>query len=270
MRDAFIIVLAVAVIIIGVIFLFWYLFLRKKQKPRFGRRPFSFVRKPLSAEERGKYGEESVASLLKGTIPGEQYLVNDLIFEEGGQTCQIDHVLIRKNGIWVIETKNYAGTIYGTEQQQQWTQVFNFGKQKNKFYNPVKQNKTHLFRLRKVLREKKKVFFGCVVFMPRADLSFNSTPNVYYTFELPDALESQTGVSLTVPEMENYYKKLLQIKSENTVSLQEHVENIHEMQSKIENGICPRCGGALVRRQGNSGAFYGCSNYPKCRFTKKY
>lgn len=32
--------------------------------------------------------------------------------------------------------------------------------------------------------------------------------------------------------------------------------------SKIASGICPRCGGNLVRRNGKYGSFYGCSNYP--------
>ena len=36
---------------------------------------------------------------------------------------------------------------------------------------------------------------------------------------------------------------------------------------KIASGICPKCGGKLVLRKGKYGRFYGCSNYPRCRFT---
>jgi len=32
---------------------------------------------------------------------------------------------------------------------------------------------------------------------------------------------------------------------------------------------CPRCGGKLIERKGKFGSFYGCSNYPKCKFTLK-
>ena len=32
-------------------------------------------------------------------------------------------------------------------------------------------------------------------------------------------------------------------------------------------GICPNCGGKLVERQSRYGTFWGCSNYPHCRFT---
>lgn len=33
--------------------------------------------------------------------------------------------------------------------------------------------------------------------------------------------------------------------------------------------ICPRCGGNLIDRNGKFGSFYGCSNYPKCKYTLK-
>ena len=42
------------------------------------------------------------------------------------------------------------------------------------------------------------------------------------------------------------------------------VENI-----TISNNICPKCGGTLKEREGKYGKFYGCSNYPRCKYTKK-
>lgn len=52
----------------------------------------------------------------------------------------------------------------------------------------------------------------------------------------------------------------------------EHVSEIRqdtqERYIKIKNGICPRCGGTLIKRKGKYGSFLGCSNYPKCRFTE--
>lgn len=53
-----------------------------------------------------------------------------------------------------------------------------------------------------------------------------------------------------------------------------HVGNIYrtvvERQVKMENLICPRCNGELKLRNGKNGKFYGCSNYPRCRFTMLY
>lgn len=44
----------------------------------------------------------------------------------------------------------------------------------------------------------------------------------------------------------------------------------HSQNKTIERGICPRCGGQLVLRTGKYGSFYGCTNYPKCKFTQRY
>lgn len=41
----------------------------------------------------------------------------------------------------------------------------------------------------------------------------------------------------------------------------------YDSQNKIQHGVCPRCGGRLVERQGRYGFFFGCSNYPRCKFT---
>ena len=49
----------------------------------------------------------------------------------------------------------------------------------------------------------------------------------------------------------------------------QHIAEIHKTQRDLEfDNICPRCGGRLVVRNGRNGEFYGCSNYPNCRFTK--
>ena len=46
-------------------------------------------------------------------------------------------------------------------------------------------------------------------------------------------------------------------------------EAIHAKQNTIKAGVCPRCGGQLVERNGRYGKFMGCSNYPKCRYVQK-
>lgn len=38
---------------------------------------------------------------------------------------------------------------------------------------------------------------------------------------------------------------------------------------KTKGGVCPKCGGELIMREGKYGTFIGCSNYPKCRYTQK-
>lgn len=58
----------------------------------------------------------------------------------------------------------------------------------------------------------------------------------------------------------------------NEVSMKSHINNINaskkDKTDSIMAGICPKCGGTLVERQGKYGNFLGCSNYPKCKFTR--
>ena len=60
------------------------------------------------------------------------------------------------NGIFCIETKNYIGWIFGSENQDKWTQTLYNG-EKNQFLNPLKQNKSHIYHLSKVLGGKYKI-----------------------------------------------------------------------------------------------------------------
>ena len=40
-------------------------------------------------------------------------------------------------------------------------------------------------------------------------------------------------------------------------------------ETEVQEESCSRCDGSLIKRRGQFSMFYGCSNYPKCRFTKK-
>ncbi len=223
-----------------------------------------------TVEMRGAEGERIVARCLGGTIEGEQYLVNDVMFrDEKGKTCQIDHVFIYRNGIWVIETKNYGGMIFGNENQRQWTQVLAYGKRKNRFYNPVAQNKTHIYQLSEKLKIKNG-FHSVVVFIDRADISNVESKCVRSIETLKNIKYAQTDTDLSPEKMEKIYHAVLSLKMTSDVTLNEHVHNIHQMQNAVAHNICPRCGKQLALREGKSGRFYGCSGYPNCKFTKPF
>ncbi|MBQ7906597.1 MAG: NERD domain-containing protein [Clostridia bacterium] len=219
-------------------------------------------------EEKGAMGEKMVAQTLGGTIEGEQYLINDIILTDGKTTCQIDHVFINRYGIWVIETKNYAGMIYGQENSNSWTQVLAYGNTKNRLYNPIKQNNTHIHKLNKIVKLKIELFNVVVFANNEVDLSNVNARNVFYLSQLKQVVSTSTGLNLGRMQMEEYYNRILSAASTN-VSMEEHIENIHTMQKQVANNICPRCGGNLIKRNGKHGPFMGCSNYPKCTFIKK-
>ena len=105
-----------------------------------------------SPKMKGWFGEKSISNRLV-KLDSEKYIIlNDIILKtEKGTLTQIDHIVVSTFGIFVIETKNYAGMLFGKEKDKEWIQVLNYGKIKNKLYNPVKQNYTHVYKLKKVL-----------------------------------------------------------------------------------------------------------------------
>lgn len=86
----------------------------------------------------------------------------------GGST-QIDHVIVSVYGIFVIETKNYKGWIYGSENQRQWTQSFPNGS-KYKFQNPLRQNYLHIKTLADLLDLEPRYFHSMIAFIGECEL----------------------------------------------------------------------------------------------------
>lgn len=100
---------------------------------------------------KGWIGEKAVQFGMWMKLDGNIYKkFHNIIIKTADGTTQIDHVLLSVYGIFVIETKNYKGWIYGGATQKQWTQVL-FGK-KSQFQNPLHQNYKHTKALSEYLR----------------------------------------------------------------------------------------------------------------------
>ena len=211
----------------------------------------------------GKIGESLVQNILGKTIPSEQYVINKLMLNLGEKkSCQIDHVLINSSGVFVIETKNWAGRIYGKENDQNWTQVLKRTK-KRKLHNPIKQNKTHIYHISNILSEKLPIF--SVVVLVQGNTKKINAPGVYTLEELKELISKKDN-TITSEQMKKAYDELWQA-NDFTILNEEHTRNVKNMVKNIDT-TCPRCGKKLVERNGKNGAFMGCSGYPKCRFTK--
>lgn len=221
-----------------------------------------------SPETKGKIGELKVKLTLGRGKAGEKRIVNNIIVEEDGKTSQIDHVVINGRGIFCIETKNYAGRIYGSEDQLHWTQVLAYGRTKNQFYNPLKQNWTHAMRLSHMLEDEYPVY--SIVVFTHNNTRYISARDVVGLKGLNKLLSSKGEENALTPEqVETVANRLLFIKDVKMVTEDDHMNEINKAKTDIANNICPRCGGNLVLRRGKYGSFYGCNNYPKCRFIKK-
>lgn len=252
----------IAILVVSLPFLLGYFIYKNKR-----RNPPKHPKTNYKELSKGERGEKIVADILGDTIPHQQYVIHNLLFQiNSRKSCEIDHIYINQYGVWVIETKNYSGTIYGNDKQLKWTQVLHSG-EKNQFYNPIKQNATHIYHLTKVLNMQNKFFHTVVVFL-NADISNIPIDTLYTQNTVYTIKNKPTKIQLSVRQMETIYNKLLQLKENSSITKEEHIQNIHREQQSIEYGFCPRCGRQLVLRHGKYGDFYGCPNYPKCTFKK--
>jgi hypothetical protein len=130
---------------------------------------------------KGKVGELAVALQVKLYLKDPQYiLLNDCTLpDEQAGTTQIDHILLSPYGIFIIETKNYKGWIFGSERQKIWTQkIF---KKSYKFQNPLHQNYKHQKVLEQVLADiiSSEYLHSIVVFMPDCEFKTEMPANVF-------------------------------------------------------------------------------------------
>ncbi len=224
---------------------------------------------------KGAIGESSVARKLK-RLRGEEFNVfNDVIISTRYGSSQIDHIVISIYGIFVIETKNYIGWIHGNEKSEYWTQ--SIYTQKTKFRNPVRQNWGHIYALKEVLSDFKQVkYHPIVVFAGKAELKnvYSDIPVIYSQQLIRTIKDKRRIPNLSIEQVGFLSERLHQIVKQNRLTERDHIrqikKNVRERKRIEKTLVCPKCGGDLAVRKGKYGEFYGCSNYPKCRYTRKF
>lgn len=225
---------------------------------------------------KGAAGERAVAITLSRLNSKEYKVINDVILRsKNNRTSQIDHIVVSVYGIFVIETKNYKGWIFGRENAEFWKQVIY--KKQYRFKNPVKQNFSHIYTLKEILFAFKNIkYFPIIVFLREAELrAIDSSVPVVYCNQLNTVIKRLANTQCLSKEdvhtIVNIIKNKNQKAKENKIRHITEIKNtVLENQLKKENLICPKCNSELKLRNGKYGQFYGCSNYPKCRFTMKY
>lgn len=233
------------------------------------------VLKINSSKIKGSIGEAKVNTRLN--FIGKEYIVlkDILIKSSNGYTSQIDELVLSEYGLFVIETKNYKGWIFGNEKAENWTQVIY--KEKHTFRNPIKQNWSHIYALKSLLSDYPNIkYHPIVVFSGNATLkSIESSVPVIYSNRLNSTIRRLSFEKcLSIDELNKIQTILESSELKERNARKEHIKNIKqnvkEKKSKMANLICPRCNGELKLRNGRNGKFYGCSNYPRCKFTMPY
>ena len=191
-------------------------------------------------------------TLEKLAVKYEGYAFKDLMLPIGSSTSQIDNVLITSKAIFVIEAKNYKGRIFGSIHQDQWTMTSKTTKTyKNKrgktyqksyinkyqFYNPIKQNETHIKALQQHIKTDIP-FYNLVVFGSKADLSElkGELRNITLTINhlnrwIKNEYESK-GKSMTYKELDKIKDTIVNINILDKSQRKSHVRKIKNTHSQ--------------------------------------
>jgi hypothetical protein len=112
-----------------------------------GRRRTFRARHALTFQNRSEALVSRV--LLSQFRPPDYHLMNHVTIRMDDGTTQVDHILISRFGVFVIETKDYKGWIFANATHEAWTQVL--FQLRFKFQNPIFQNKRHVRAVQGVL-----------------------------------------------------------------------------------------------------------------------
>ncbi|MFC5370446.1 NERD domain-containing protein [Arcanobacterium bovis] len=220
----------------------------------------------------GEIGEYLIEyALEKGSVPGRYRTFCNIYVPHRGRMAEIDVIMLHEKGIFVFESKNYSGWIFGSENQTQWT-TSQSSSTKHRFYNPIKQNRSHIEALASGLEIDRESFHSVIVFSERCELkkvpqnteSFTIIQRQHTVRTMKMLLESR-DICFDDAQFEKVAAKLETMKKTDDVAAK-HLEVVQAIQA---GQVCPWCGGELVERNGRNGTFRGCSGFPKCRYTAK-
>jgi hypothetical protein len=204
------------------------------------------------------------------------HVYNNVTLQTPDDTTQIDHIIVSRFGIFVIETKNIKGWIFGSPQQASWTQQIY--QHKTRFQNPLRQNYKHTKAVEALLELSVETVHSVIVFASNANFKTPMPENVLHLPQLSTYIRSKQTPILN-PSQVSAVKRAIET-GRLAANLQTHKAHVASVQKRIQTQndpnaaqSCPRCGEPLVLRTVKRGEhqgrkFWGCSQYPSCRYTR--
>lgn len=219
---------------------------------------------------KGQIGELLVRLFAHWQLDKDTYRrLHNVTVETPDGTTQIDHIFLSPYGIFVLETKNMSGWIFGSEKQPQWTQKLY--KRTFKFQNPLRQNYKHLKALEAVLGVNPEHLHSVITFVGgstfKTDVPVNVTQGIGFiryikSFQQPVFSEAEVDALLQA--------LITGRRPANFATHREHVQHLKRRSDPTTARKCPKCGESLLIRTVKSGPkagqqFWGCSAFPRCR-----
>ncbi|MGI9345175.1 MAG: NERD domain-containing protein [Gammaproteobacteria bacterium] len=229
------------------------------------------IASPQFESLKGSRGESRVNATIRFMLPNTDYhlLTNITLPAENG-TTQIDHIIVSRYGIFVIETKNMQGWIFGTPHQKQWTQQL--FRHRSQFQNPIHQNYKHVKALETLLNVRSNMIFSIVVFTSNSTIKTPMPDNVTSIVGCIRYVKAHQKVLLSDPEVTDIVNYIEARRFANGLkSNREHVAHVRQTIAEKDNSKnCSRCGSIMKIRTAKQGPhagdeFWGCSTFPRCR-----
>ena len=227
----------------------------------------------FKASVKGFLGEKLVQAGAWLALPSSKYRrYHNVTLPTAGGTTQIDHVFVSAFGVFVVETKNMAGWIFGKERDPEWTQVFRGGK-KYTFQNPLRQNYRHVRALGDALRGigiPSGVVKSLVVFVGSAELKRDMPENVTVGLGGSRYIRSFKTQVLSKGQVAAICELIESQRLEPSwMTHRQHIRNL-ERRNSPPGRSCPRCGQDVALRTSQKGKWAGqrfwvCESYPTCR-----
>jgi len=234
----------------------------------------SFLKTPFM---KGVLGEFKVNLAAKLFLDKKIYtLLKNVTLPTENGTTQIDHVIVSRYGVFVIETKNMKGWIFGNPQQKTWTQKIY--RQTTKFQNPLHQNYKHTQTLQAALELDPDKVFSVVVFVGDSTFKTVMPDNVVYTGGYIRYIKSKVQPILSDSDVLAICTRIqsgrLKPSIRTHINHIKHVQTIVEEKQQQDDNTCSKCGKPMILRTARSGnnqgkQFLGCSGYPKCRMVRQ-
>jgi restriction system protein len=213
---------------------------------------------------------------VQGTLAKKIFLnasiyfdLNNITLPTANGSTQIDHVIVSRYGVFVVESKNMKGWIFGEEHSPQWTQVLYDNKYL--FQNPLRQNYRHTKALSEFLNIDHNKFFSVIMFW--GDCKFKTAmPDHVLNRGYTAYIKSKTTVLFSDEQVQDIVTAIQQGRlPKNYATHKKHVADLKKRFEQPPPSICPQCNSRLVLRTARTGnhagsQFYGCSQYPACRY----
>ncbi|TNZ68124.1 nuclease [Vibrio parahaemolyticus] len=224
---------------------------------------------------KGVFGEFLVNRLLSKLPESDYTLIKDVTLPTNDGTTQVDHIVVSRYGIFVVETKNMKGWIFGSARQKQWTQKIY--RHSSKFQNPLHQNYKHIKALETLLGCSEEHLHSVIVFIGDSTFKTEMPPNVTYARGSILYIQQFNDVVFSDNDYARLTESINRLKLKRGVITDlKHRKHVKEVvASKVSSNECPRCGSEMVLRETKRGEnigkqFWGCSTFPKCRAVKQF